>query len=316
MSRSGGRLRYACAPMTPSASTFPRLQLRVALPETGIEIAVTEWPSALGDSAPIALLHHANGFCGAMWTEVAEPLSAHFRVFAVDARGHGDSSKPEGDEAYAWDDMAADLGSVGEWVRAHTGAPSIALGIGHSFGGVLTMAAAAIHPDLYERAILIDPVVLPALTPEMIAMAAENPMAGRARKRRSHWDSRDEAYAILSEKPLFENFTERSMRLYIDEGLRDAPQGGVELKCPGRVEGAIFGSSLGFDPYDYASRATVPIRLCRATRGDFRRESYKRVVELLDQGELCEIEGGHLVPMEDPAGVVAEVLAFAGISPT
>lgn len=307
-------MRYASAPMMTSADAFPYQQHRVALPETGIEIAVIEWSSAKGDAAPVALLHHANGFCAAMWSEVAEPLSKHFRVFAVDARGHGDSSAPEGDAAYAWTKLADDLGFVGHWVCERVGVASISLGVGHSFGGVLTMAAVANNPGLYDRAILIDPVILPTLTPEIRARMGENPLSERARKRRSHWESREEALAILSEKPLFENFTTRSMRLYVEEGLCDAPQGGVELKCPSRVEGAIFGNSTGFDPYGFASRVTAPIRLLRATHGEFSRENYERVVELLAEGELLEIEGGHLVPMEDPATVVSEILTFAQLS--
>lgn len=307
-------MRYASAPMSTNPPVFERLQHRVAVPDTEIELAVTEWCGAAGERAPLALLHHANGFCGAMWSEVVEPLLDRFRVFAIDARGHGDSSEPEGDAAYNWNLLADDLSVVGRWIVRHAGATNISLGVGHSFGGVLTMAAAANNPDLYERAILIDPVIIPTDIAELRARMGENPMSERARKRRHHWDSRDAAFEFLSEKPLFAEFGERAMRLYVDEALREAAQGGVELKCPGRVEGAIFGNSPNFDPYDFARRAKIPIRLVRATRGDFSRDSYERVVELLEHGELRDLEGGHLVPMEDPAAVIAEILEFVDSS--
>ena len=56
---------------------------------------------------PLALLHHANGFCGGMWALVVEALGDDFHCLALDARGHGDSSKPEADAAYAWSCFAS-----------------------------------------------------------------------------------------------------------------------------------------------------------------------------------------------------------------
>jgi len=41
---------------------------KIRLPESGIEIALLDW----GGDGPIALLHHANGYCAAIWAPVAE----------------------------------------------------------------------------------------------------------------------------------------------------------------------------------------------------------------------------------------------------
>ena len=70
---------------------------RIQLPETEIEIALLDW----GGDGPLALLHHANGFCAGVWGCLIEALEGRFRFVAMEARGHGDSSKPEGDDAYA-----------------------------------------------------------------------------------------------------------------------------------------------------------------------------------------------------------------------
>jgi pimeloyl-ACP methyl ester carboxylesterase len=208
--------------------------------------------------------------------------------------------------------MARDLGCVADRVLEWTGAGAIALGVGHSFGGTLTMAAAAARPGRYERAILIDPVVLPR--PALASQrggGGENPMAERARKRRHHWVSRDEARRFFADKPLFAHWTDRALGIYVDEGLADVPDG-VELKCPGRVEGAIFAGGADFDPYAVAEQAQLPIRVARATHGDFTREAYQELVAHLPRGELGEIEGGHLVVMERPAEVARAILEFAG----
>jgi pimeloyl-ACP methyl ester carboxylesterase len=278
--------------------------------EPGIELALIEWPG----SGPPALLHHANGFCAALWAPVAEQLAAHFRVFAVDARGHGDSSKPLGDEAYAWTALARDLGWAADWVLERTGARSIGLGVGHSFGGTLTMTAAAARDGLYERALLVDPVILPPMGSPAREQrgAGENPMVERARKRRHHWDSRAEARSFFADKPLFESWTARALGIYVDETLAETADG-VELKCPGRVEAAIFGGSRFFDPYAFAPKADLPLRIARATEGDFSRDSYRELVDRLPRGELTDIEGGHLVVMERPDAVARAILEFAGV---
>lgn len=280
---------------------------RVPGSEPGIELALIEWPG----SGPPALLHHANGFCAALWAPVAERLASRFRVFAVDARGHGDSSTPDGDDAYAWAKLAQDLGAVADWVRREAGTESIALGLGHSFGGTLTMAAAAATEGLYDRALLVDPVILPRHdSPAYAEMRHSNPMADRARKRRHHWESREAARAFFEEKSLFADWTPRAIGLYIDEALAEV-ETGVELKCPGRVEAAIFSGSRPFDPYAVAEKARLPVRVLRATAGSFSIESYRDLIRVLPNGELGEIEGGHLVVMERPEAVAAAALEFA-----
>ena len=84
------------------------LQRRVAGSEPGVEIALLEW----GGEGPVVLAHHANGFCAGTWGEVAEALAPRFRFIAMDARGHGDSSKPEDPGAYVWDRFVADWVAV------------------------------------------------------------------------------------------------------------------------------------------------------------------------------------------------------------
>ena len=48
----------------------------IALPENGVEIALLDW----GGEGPVALLHHANGFCKGVWGLVAEALRDRYRV--------------------------------------------------------------------------------------------------------------------------------------------------------------------------------------------------------------------------------------------
>ena len=279
---------------------------RIPASDPGVELALIEWP---GDGPP-ALFHHANGFGAALWAPVVEHLGARFRVFALDARGHGRSSKPEGDASYAWKTLALDIGVAADWVIDQCGSDALELGVGHSFGGTLTMAAAAARAGRYRRALLVDPVILPPGVSDSLP-AGESPMVMRARRRRHHWDSREAAREFFAEKPLFADWTGRALDVYVAEGLVDSDDG-VELACPGRAEAAIFAGAAAFDPYAIAEKADLPVRLLRATRGDFPREAYRAIVDRLPDGELGEIEGGHLVVMERPEAVADAILAYAG----
>src|SRR5262245_8882655 len=103
---------------------------RLTLPERGVEIALLDW----GGSGPLALFHHANGSGAATLDLVARPLTKHFRVIGMDARGHGDSTKPTAGGAYQWREFGADLAAVARTLAGEAGG-RIALGLGHSFGG-------------------------------------------------------------------------------------------------------------------------------------------------------------------------------------
>ncbi|MEK0317106.1 alpha/beta fold hydrolase [Cohnella sp. 56] len=92
-----------------------------------------------GEGAPLLLLH---GYCGSRgyWDEALPLLSAHARVVAPDARGHGESDAAEG--TYAMEQLAEDAVQLLD-----------ALGIdrayvfGHSMGGYAALALAERYPD-------------------------------------------------------------------------------------------------------------------------------------------------------------------------
>src|SRR5262245_31709617 len=173
---------------------------RLALTERGVEIALLDW----GGRGPLALLHHANGFCAAMLDLVARPLSAHFRVIGMDARGHGDSSRPAGAHAYEWREFGADLAAVARALAKEHG--RIALALGHPFGGTSMLLAAAEEPALFERLVLVDPVLhepraANAYDPERSARAYG--LVERASRRRVVFPDRAAARASWCDKEMF-----------------------------------------------------------------------------------------------------------------
>ncbi len=284
------------------------IRRRIDLPDRGVEISLLDW----GGTGPLALLHHANGFCAGMWSPVAAVLRERFRVIGMDARGHGDSSKPEGSEHYRWENFGRDLGAVAEALVAEHSGERVALGMGHSFGGTAMLMASATRPGLFERLLLLDPIVMPpigAITDSRREHGRN--LADGARKRRHVWPTRDEVRAKWKDKEMFTGWDPRVFELYLEEGFRNREDGQVELKCPGDVEAAIFESGSRFDTMALAPGVASPVLILWAARGNFPRRLYEMLGDRLVNGRVRDADTGHFMPMEDPALVAEEAFAFS-----
>jgi pimeloyl-ACP methyl ester carboxylesterase len=282
---------------------------KIALPDSEIEIALLDW----GGEGPLALLHHATGFCAGVWGPVAERLSAHYRVIAMDARGHGDSSKPEGADCYRWEFFGRDVLGVAEVLAAERSDGRVALGIGHSIGGSSILMASAERPDLFERTVLVDPVILPSDWVQ-VASASDAPgnrLAEGARNRRQVWPSREAARKKWATKKLFADWAPQALDLYLAEGMADRPDGQVELKCSGEIEAAIFEATGSFDLWSSADRVRTPTLIEWASRGQFSRATYEQIAARMTDARVCDVDAGHLAPMQHPDRVVAPILEFS-----
>jgi pimeloyl-ACP methyl ester carboxylesterase len=102
-------------------------------------------------SGPDVVLIHAFTSNMAIWmlTGLVQHLSGEFRVTAYDLRGHGVSEVPP--SGYTSAEMVEDLHQL----HAALGLGPAYL-VGHSFGGVIAMHAAAEHPEIAAGVILSD----------------------------------------------------------------------------------------------------------------------------------------------------------------
>lgn len=280
-------------------------RIRVPGGDSGVEIAVLDF----GGRGPAALLHHATGFCAALWAPVAERLGERFRVFAMDARGHGDSSKPPPPAAYRWDAFGRDVEAVVSRLADEHG--PLALGIGHSFGGTALTLAEAARPGLFERLILVDPIVAP-VDPERRGLdGLGNPMAEGARRRRREWESRAAARARWAGRPAFASWTPLALDLYVAGGLEERADGSVTLQCPPEVEASIFEQGASVDPMAHAHRLRASVVVLWASAGDFPRAHFEEFARRMPDGCVRDLDAGHLVLMEQPDLLAAEALALS-----
>jgi pimeloyl-ACP methyl ester carboxylesterase len=271
----------------------------------GMDSGVEELPNR-----PLALLHHANGMCGAMWAEVALLLRKHYRVFAMDARGHGDSQALRLPEDSDWRFYAADVAEVAKLLIAQFGCEQIDHGIGSSYGGILTAAAEADHPGLFTRLTLLDPPIHPDNDilkamglPEQEESSHRDGLVAQTLKRRDIWPDRATAYDAWRHKPLFAAWSETAFQLYLDAGMSDLDSGEVQLKCNPKVEAHIFQTTGKLGLFDYAPKVTVPVTLVHASTGHFAEEFFSKVATVFPNAQFRQLEGGHMLPFEVPDAV-------------
>lgn len=83
-----------------------------------------------------------------IWDRVAAPLARRGRVIRLDQRGHGESDSPTG--PYRREDLAADVVAVIESLGSER-----AVLVGHSMGGIVSMATALARPDRVIGLVLV-----------------------------------------------------------------------------------------------------------------------------------------------------------------
>jgi pimeloyl-ACP methyl ester carboxylesterase len=257
-----------------------------------------------GDGPPLVFCH-ATGFHAWLWAPYATRLTDRFHVLAIDQRGHGRSDKPP--TGYRWEnfgtDLAGFLDQLGlEAVRA----------VGHSKGGTAIAAAAAAGSRRFARAVLIDPVLIPG--PPASEPQLENTLSVGARRRRSVWPSRDEMFERLRGKSPFDAWEEEFVRLYVDHGVADRPDGQVELLCPPEIEAQVYALAPMSDGFGFLEKLAVPTLVLRGESSPTLPErALAEAVTRLPSGSGGTVSGsGHFVPMERSAAVADALAGFLG----
>jgi pimeloyl-ACP methyl ester carboxylesterase len=259
-----------------------------------------------GSGRPLVFLH-ATGFHARLWLPYARRFAGRRRVICLDQRGHGESDKPP--TGYRWEAFAEDfVGFMDALDLREIDA------VGHSMGGTVIAAAATLGPRRLARAVLLDPVLIPGAP--MPEPAWDNLLASGARKRRDVWGSREEMFQALRAKSIFATWEEEFVRLYVDHGVADRPDGQVQLCCPRDVEATIFSLGVLSDSFGFLERLAVPTLLIRgADSPSLPQASATEAMRRLPDGRVLSVErSGHFVPQERSALVmdaIAEFLAGA-----
>jgi pimeloyl-ACP methyl ester carboxylesterase len=224
-------------------------------------------------------------------------------VWALDFRGHGDSTAPEGDR-FHWDGFADDLLDVID--ALDVGPISV---FGHSLGGGVSLLAEHRRPGTLRSAFFYEPIVVPAL--EGMMPAGPSAMSEGARRRRPTFPSTAAAlHRYASRSPLNELRAD-SLFAYVEYGFRELPDGSVQLKCLPEHEAATF-SAEGKPTLEVAAKVQTPTTIAIGTteEGWTPATFGPDIVDALPNGRLEVHETlGHFGPLQDPVAVAESIVA-------
>ena len=279
---------------------------------TSAQLTLRGWHST-PSGKPVLHFLHGNGFCGRVYTPLLEQLSADFDLWLCDIQGHGDSDA--GSRFLGWNRNAELAAEAFQAQRSMFGdVPRYA--VAHSFGGVLTGLIMAKHPQLFKRAVLLDPVIYsPGVQIfmkgcERLRITAFNKIVKRTKARRSHWPDRQAAYAGLTGRGAFKGWTADALQAFVEHALRPADQGGVQLKCSAQLEATIFGSAPN-GLWRALGQVKAPLLMLYGVETfPFVIKSAALWCQRNSNVQAEQVAGGHCFMQEDPAAAAQRVREF------
>lgn len=246
-----------------------------------LELGQTERPVDI-------VFSHANGFNAHTYRTILEPLARTFRILCPDLRGHGRTELPPVVEGRtSWNDLRDDLlalldaADVSEVVLS-----------GHSMGATSSLLAAAADPHRVRRLVLFDPVLFER---DLAANSEDSPMVRATLARRTTFESRLQAQQSYRGRGAFRTWTDEMLADYLVDGLRERPDGGLELSCSPVWEASNYGAQ-GHDGLAALKACSAPVRILKA-----------------EIGSTCHAPGEvvpgatHFLPMERPELVRMEL---------
>ena len=258
---------------------------------------------------PTLILIHATGFNPWLWHPIARELSDRYRIIAPFFCEHRGTDPHRG--GLGWNILAADL--VGLCRNLKIQRPFM---IGHSMGGGVCVLAHGLIPDLAEKMILIEPILLPEHRYLEPLALEDHPLARQAIRRKNHWKDLKEAETYFRSKPLFHHWDQEMLELYMQYGMTAGPDGGLKLACSPRGEAAIFMGGVAENPWPLLPKISCPVLILEGENSESRvMLNLAKASSILPRGEHRLIPGaGHLIPMEQPQLTTEIIRDFLGDS--
>ncbi len=255
---------------------------------------------------PTLVLLHATGFLPWLWHPLAKQLNPSHRVIAPYFCDHRDSDLEKG--GLGWLTLAEDLAILCQ--RLGLEKPLL---VGHSMGATVMTFATALNDLDAAGLVLIEPIFFPEHYYRLDAKVEDHPLAIKSLKRRNRWKTVSEVKAYLRTKPLFANWQDEFLDLYIQHGTVKRNSSGLELTCPPQKEAALFMGGMPYDPWPIIGKVPCPVLILEGEKSGNRAFiDLAKAAARFRNGRLKTIAGaGHLIPMEKPAEVLDLIQGFA-----
>ena len=262
----------------------------------GVDLALHH----IGGTGSPLLICHATGFHGRAYLTLARELAPAFEVWAMDFRGHGASTGPA-DCDFAWTGMAEDVIHV----LRHIGVGSV-IGVGHSMGGASILRAELMRPGSFAGAYLFEPIVPPG----HVDGPVDTTLVDVARARRAVFPTRQAVVERYGARPPLGELDPQALVDYVEYGFVDTDDGQVRLACDPEHEARTFETpdKMSVDELAGLQLPTV-VAMGLPERSGMPAIFAPPVAEAVDGASLSSHpELGHFGPLEDPAGIAAEII--------
>jgi pimeloyl-ACP methyl ester carboxylesterase len=247
-------------------------------------------------SQTVINLAHANGFPAGSYHTFMQCFSSNYRFIAKDKYAHNPRFPIHSNWQYLVDELL-------EFIDDQ---PEPIVGLGHSFGGVITFFAACKAPEKFKGIIMLDPPIFVGTASLLIKLIKKTPLidkispAGKAQIRRSHWPLNADVYQHFARSALFRHFDKRCLHDYVNSAIKQHPEG-LTLDFLPQVEADIF-RNLPSNISDFKGQLTIPAAFIR---GEHSTVTKPKVIEQFCQ-QHCTMkmytlaDAGHMFPLEKP----------------
>ena len=241
----------------------------------------------------LLLLLHGITAGAVVWDPVVTGLARHFRVVAVDQRGHGGTGGPE--TGYGPQDYVDDVGALLDVLG-----PARAV-VGHSLGARNAILAGAAFPDRIGAVVAVDYAA--GIEPEVFARLRASRRGGEGVLA----SEEDVQRAIRARSPLLPDdaVVRRSRHLY-----SVADGGFVPLASPSAIDQTL--EAMDVDLVPALRDSTVPTLIVRGGESPFlSAQAYRSSIALRAGIEGAVVpDTDHFVPEEAPDAVTRLVRTF------
>ncbi|MFV9683877.1 alpha/beta fold hydrolase [Ectopseudomonas mendocina] len=242
-----------------------------------------------GHGAPL-LLVHGLGSSTRDWEYQIPALAQHYRVIALDVRGHGRSDKPRG--AYRIADFADDVAALIEYLQL----PPVHL-VGISMGGMIGFQLGVDRPELLRSLTIVNS------GPEVKAKSPGDWLEIAKRWTLSRLLSLETIAKALA-KLLFPKPEQAELRRKVEERW---PQNDK------RAYLASLDAIIGWGVRERLQRITCPTLVISADRDYTPVERKREYVAEMPNARLLVIENSrHATPLDQPERFNSALLAFLG----
>ncbi|MBL4607292.1 MAG: alpha/beta hydrolase [Pseudomonadales bacterium] len=238
------------------------------------------------------LIHFMPGtaFGSKIYWPFLSKLAEHFDIFWHDYQGHGDSDCGN-DEFHGWRavvDRAKDVIQQHELKSRYDNI----IGMGHSYGGCMTIILAGENPGLFDQLLLTDPFMVTEQQESsyrtMIPMLVE-----KTRKKVPTWESESSFRDYLLARFMFKNWEESAIQATVAYNMQRDETGELELRCKPVIEAGVYADVVPA-LWPNVSKLEMPVKIISGNQTvPFFAEAHRYAAEMNENISLSKVEGGH-----------------------